>query len=324
MGNLFSPLPIAGITVTNRVVMAPFASGYAALDGFVGEALYNYYLARAHGGVGLILTEPAYVVPPAKDVRAHLGIYSDLFVPSLRRLARSIRGGGSRVLLTLEAPALLAEGTEADVQALTEKFLCAAWRVHAASFDGVLLSSTDGGVLQALISPLSNRRNDSYGSGGGNRLRLALEIIEGIRRMLGPRFVIGFRLLAEEFAEQGIKLQDARLTAGRLVGAGVNLLDVMTDSRTEVMIARFPGWRIPLANSIKRVTPDTPVIGSGLLGDPHLADSVVRDGSVDLVMLGRSLRTNPYWPHLARIVLASHNGVEQEQHDYNGVFGTLS
>jgi 2,4-dienoyl-CoA reductase-like NADH-dependent reductase (Old Yellow Enzyme family) len=112
-------------------------------------------------------------------------------------------------------------------------------------------------------------------------------------------------MLAEEFTPEGITLQDARVNARRLVGAGVNMIDVTTDSRTEAPVARFPGWRVPLASGIKRVMPDVPVMSSGSLGDPHVADGVIRDGSIDLVMLGRALRVNPYWTHIARIVLAS-------------------
>jgi len=306
MAHLFSTLSIAGKTLRNRVVLAPSASGYAALDGFVGEALYSYYLDRAHGGVGLIIIEPAHVLnPSSRDTRGHLGIYHDSFVPRLRSLATAIQGGGACVLLSLEASAGLASRSEATLHEVAEAFIQAAWRARLAGFDGINLSSADGGILHSLISPLANRRTDGYGGSPDNRMRLAVEIIEGIRQWLGHRFIIGFRLVAEEFDPRGMKLQDARVIARRLTATGVNIIDVTTDMRTDIHVAHFPGWRVPLAASIKSVLPDVPVIGSGLLGDPHLADSVVRDGSIDLVMLGRSLRTNPYWTQLARIVLDS-------------------
>ncbi|NJO07011.1 MAG: NADH:flavin oxidoreductase [Chloroflexaceae bacterium] len=306
MAHLFSPITIAGRTLRNRIVMAPSTSGYASLDGFIGDALYEYYLARAHGGVGLIVTETAYIIPPdTRNTRAHIGIHSDLFIPGLSRFVKALHGGKTTALVLLDAPASLAHLDTSTLQEAAETMIRAAWRAYVAGFDGVMLSSVDGGMLHQLISPLSNRRNDQYGGAITNRLRLALEIIEGIRQWLGPKFIVGFRLIAEEFVPNGLTLQDARLMAGRLAITGVNLLDVMTDSRNEIKIARFPGWRIPLASSVKRVVPDVPIIGSGLLGDPLLANSVIQDGSVDLVMLGRSLRSNPYWAHIARIVLES-------------------
>ncbi len=306
MVHLFSSLSIAGKTLRNRVVMAPSASGYASLDGFVGEALYSYYVDRAHGEVGLIITEPAHVlVPASRDTRGHIGIYHDSFVTDLHSLAHAIQGGGARVLLSLDAPAAEATRASKHLHTTAEAFIQAAWRAQAAGFDGINLSAADGGILHALISPLANRRNDSFGGSLDNRLRLITQIIEGIRQWLGSRFIIGFRLVAEEFSANGLTLQDARVIARRLTATGVHLIDVTTDMRTDIKVAHFPGWRVPLAASIKQVLPDVPVIGSGLLGDPLLADSVVRDGSVDLVMLGRSLRTNAYWTQLARIVLES-------------------
>jgi 2,4-dienoyl-CoA reductase-like NADH-dependent reductase (Old Yellow Enzyme family) len=306
MAHLLSPLTVAGVRLANRVVMAPLPSGCTMLDGFVGEAVYDYYLKRAHGSVGLIITEPARVLPPlASATRAHLGLYNDVFVPNLRNLARAVHGSGSRLLVMLDASAEMAQVSLPQLRELATHFLRAAWRAQAAECDGIVLSAADGGVLHMLVSPLTNKRTDDYGGSALKRLRLPLEIIEGIRASLGTGFLIGFRIVAEEFTPEGINLQDTRVSARRLVSSGVNLLDVTTDSRTVAPVAHFPGWRIPLAEGIKQVLSDVPVISSGSLGDPHLADSVIRDGSVDLVMLGRALRANPYWVHIARIVLAS-------------------
>lgn len=306
MAHLFSPLTIAGTRLINRIVMAPLPSGCTTLDGTIDDAVYDYYLERAHGSVGLIITEPAHVVPPpAGSNQAHLGIYDDTFIPRLRALAQAVHGSGSHLLVMLDAPAHLAQATTHDIGNLATQFVRAAQRAQAAECDGIALSSADGGFLHLLVSPLTNQRTDAYGSTKTNRLRFALEIIEGARTWLGPRFLIAFRMVAEEFIPNGITMHDARVMARRLVTSGVNMLDVMTDTRTEATVARFPGWRVPLAGGIKRVMPDVPVISSGLLGDPYLADSVVRDGSIDLVMLGRALQANPYWAHLARIVLAS-------------------
>lgn len=309
MAHLFSPLTIAGKRLINRVVMAPFPSGHTSTDGFVSRALYAYYVRRAHGGVGLIMTEPALVVPPVLETsQPHLGLYDDAFVPALRNMVQSVHGAGTRVIPILDAPTELAQISQPEMQALGENFIRAAWRALAAGCDGIALSAADNGLLHTLVSPLTNQRTDIYGGSVMNRLRLPIEIIEGIQDWLGTRLLVAFRLVAEEFAPDGISLHDARVTARRLVAAGVNLLDVTTDSRSEVPVAHFPGWRVPLADGIKRMLPEVPITTSGLLGDPYLADSVVRDGSVDLVMLGSALRENPYWAHIARIILASKNG----------------
>ncbi|NJL33700.1 MAG: hypothetical protein HC893_07375 [Chloroflexaceae bacterium] len=258
------------------------------------------------GGVGLIVTETAYIIPPdTRNTRAHIGIHSDLFIPGLSRFVKALHGGKTTALVLLDAPASLAHLDTSTLQEAAETMIRAAWRAYVAGFDGVMLSSVDGGMLHQLISPLSNRRNDQYGGAITNRLRLALENYRGDSAMARPPVYCRLSLDCRRVCAQRVDPARCRLMAGRLAITGVNLLDVMTDSRNEIKIARFPGWRIPLASSVKRVVPDVPIIGSGLLGDPLLANSVIQDGSVDLVMLGRSLRSNPYWAHIARIVLES-------------------
>ncbi len=305
MVHLFSPLRIARAALPNRIAMGPLPSGHASSDGFIDDALISYYAQRAIGGVGLIITEAARVSrPEPEQTRAHIGLYDDAFVPQLRRLVRAVHSAGACLVITLDEPATAASGSINTLQVLAEDFIQAAWRALAAGCDGVMLSSADGGVLHALVSPLLNQRFDAYGGNIDGRLRLPQEIIEGINAWLGRRLFVGFRLIAEEFTAGGMSLHDARVVAKRVVAAGVKLLDVTVDVQTATPIARFPGWCVPLANSIKRIIPDVPVICSGSLGDPQLADSVVRDGSVDIVMLGRSLRSNPDWPRIARAALA--------------------
>lgn len=300
MVDLFSPLAIGGRELPNRIVMAPAQSGTAGADGFVSDACVDYYWRRARGGVGLLLTEALRVTAPAEGPRdQHLGIYADAFVPGLRRLVGAARADGARVMLALDEPA--APAPTADLRPLAGAFTLAIWRAHCAGADGVMLSAADGGALYTLLSPRHNRRADAYGQGADGRQRLALEVVEAARRWLGRRLAIGFRLLADEFTPGGLTLQDARVLAKRLTAAGVGLLNV-TAPESPPNVARFPGWAVPLANGVRRVV-DVPVIGSVDLGDPLLADSVVRDGSVDLVMLDESLRRDPDWPARAREAL---------------------
>ncbi len=303
MADLFSPLSINGRELRNRIAMAPGPSGAALADGFATDALIDYYWRRARGGVGLLLTEALRVTPPpAARPAAHLGLYADAFVPGLRHLITAAAAQGARVMLTLDEPTT--HGV-APAQ-LAEAYLLAIWRAHSAGADGVMLSAADGGALYDMLSPLRNQRADAYGGDSAGRQRLALEIVEGARSWFGRRLILGFRLLADEFTPGGLNLQDARVLAKRLTAAGVRLLDVAVPADPP-NVARFPGWAIPLADSIRRVV-DVPVIGEGELGDPLLADSIVRDGSVDLIMLDQSLRRDPDWPRHAQEQLAAEAG----------------
>ncbi len=304
MADLLSSLTIAGKVLSNRMVMAPSPTGFATADGFVSTDLIAYYTRRAQGGVGLILSEPLLVTPPAHaEGRNHLAGYADAFVPRLRQLVMAVHAHHTRLLFSLECYADSADLSGVALAALREAFILAAWRAHCAGADGVLLSSADGGLLHRMISPSRNHRHDAYGGDLDRRMRIALEVIEGVRTWLGSRFVIGFRLPAEEFGVGGMGMQDARVVARRVIAAGVKILDVTVAVGDTLTLARFPGWAVPLANGIKRVTPEVPVIGFGVQGDHYVADSLIRDGSIDLVALDHTLRYNPDWPQQAQVVL---------------------
>jgi 2,4-dienoyl-CoA reductase-like NADH-dependent reductase (Old Yellow Enzyme family) len=306
MTHLFSPLRINHLQVANRVVMAPIPSGYARPDGTIQDDLVNYYELRAKGGVGMIIVEPMQVVQPGdRHLNPHLGLYDEAFVSPLHHLVERVHMHGTKLMVLLEAPNNVNNMNTQELRLLTKSFLLAAGRAFRAGVDGIMLSAADKGALHTLVSPINNARSDEYGATLDGRLRLPLDIIEGVRKVIGNRFVVAFRLVAEEFAPKGMTMQDARVIARRVVSSGVNLLDVTADTRNGVQIARFPGWSLPLAEGIKRIVPDTPVMGSGLLGEPHFADSVIRDGSIDMVMLGQTLQSNPNWTSLARSFLGS-------------------
>jgi 2,4-dienoyl-CoA reductase-like NADH-dependent reductase (Old Yellow Enzyme family) len=282
-------------------------SGYVLPDGFVGSQLAAYYLARAQGGAGLIVIEPTCVLPPPDGATPHLGLYADAQVSDFYRCIQAVHRAGAAALVMLDQPLWVAEVSGAEVAGIGEAFIAAAWRVRAAGADGVMFSTADGGPFEQLVSPLRNRRTDRYGGNTAGRLRLLCDVIEGIKHWIGHQFIVGVRLNVEEFTPGGLRLQDARVIAKRLVSAGVDLIEIIAETSSAAPVARFPGWRVPLALGIKMVV-DVPVMVGGQLDDHELADSVIRDGSADLVTLGQRLRVDPDWPLRARAILVEDRG----------------
>jgi 2,4-dienoyl-CoA reductase-like NADH-dependent reductase (Old Yellow Enzyme family) len=304
MLNLFSPLMLGRTRLPNRIVLAALPSGYAAPDGFVSHALAAYYVERARNGVGMLVLEQAYALPPAESPIPHLGLYADAQVSDLHACIKAARKEGAAVLVMLDQPLQLASLNGAEIAEVGEAFIVAAWRARAAGANGVMLSAADGGPFEQLISPLRNQRTDRYGGEAAGRLRLLLDVIEGIQEWIGEQFIIGVRLNVEEFVPGGMTLQDARVIAKRLISTGVKLLEVSAEAGADVPIARFPGWRVPLAAGIKAVV-EVPVLVGALSDDPELSDGVIREGSADLVALSEFLRVQPRWPEEARTRLVT-------------------
>jgi 2,4-dienoyl-CoA reductase-like NADH-dependent reductase (Old Yellow Enzyme family) len=300
---LFSPLILGHVRLPNRLVYNAQPSGCTTPDGFVGLDLATYYLARAQSGAGLLVLEPAYILPPRDSATPHLGLYADAQVPDLRRCVNALHDAGAAVLIMLDQPLWIPQLTEHELHEIGEAFIMAAWRVRACSADGIMLSTVDGGPFEQLISPLRNQRDDGYGGSVIGRSQLLREVIEGIERWIGSHFTVGVRLNAEEFTPGGLNMQDARLLATRLANAGVRLLEIQARAASDMPIAHFPGWCVPMAAGIKAVV-DIPVMVGGLLDDAELADSVIRDGGADLIAVGARMRVDPDWPLQARARLA--------------------
>jgi NADPH2 dehydrogenase len=302
MAHLFSPLDLGTTRLRNRIVLAAYPSGTAAPDGLVSPAMAAYYGERAEGGVGLVLVEPAHVAPPPAGQR-HLGLYDDSQIAGLRALSAQVQREGAAVLLVLQMPQQIQGWSVSQLKALCAAYIAAARRARAAGAQGIVLSLADGSPLQQLVSPRLNGRGDAYGGDPARRLRLVLEVVEGARRQLGPGGLICARLAVEESQVGGLSFSDLHVIARRLVAAGVSLVDITVDTTGAMPVARFPGWRVPLAASLKPLI-DVPVMVGGGLDDPLLADSVVRDGSVDLVLIGHALHRDPLWPQQAMHAIA--------------------
>ena len=300
---LFSSLMLGNIRLPNRLVYNAQPSGCATPDGFVSRDLTKYYLNRAHGGAGLVVLEPTFILPPRDHATPHLGLYDDAQVSDMHQLVGALHDAGAAVLVMLDQPLWTPQLAERDLREIGEAFITAAWRVRASGADGIMLSTVDGGPFEQLISPLRNQRRDGYGGSVSGRSQLLREVVEGIECWIGSQFIVGVRLNAEEFTPGGLSLQDARLLATRLASAGVRLLEIQAQAASDMPIAHFPGWCVPMAAGIKAVV-DIPVMVGGLLDDAALADSVLRDGGADLISVGARMRVEPDWPHQAHAYLS--------------------
>lgn len=301
MYHLFSPLSIGSLTLRNRIVRAPLPIGMVAPGGFATTALLNHYRGWASGGVGLIISEPLFVHPVSEVGCA--GLYDDLLIPEVARIAQALAEHDTPLLALLSHAPLAADALQIhSLEPLNALFVAAAWRAYAAGCRGVMLDGANHMLLHQLHSPLTNQRRDAYG--GLGRLRFAAAVIEAIRRWLGPHFVIGYRLVVDELRPDGITLQESRVAAHQLVAAGAHLLDIVVGMESTQPIAYFPGWQTPLAAAIRAVV-DVPIIANGSLGDPELAESVLAEGSADLIGLSQTLVAQPAWPHHAAQVLAA-------------------
>ena len=101
MNVLFTPARIGPVEIKNRIVMPPMTTRTADDEGFVTDDCIAYYLARVHGGTGLITVEMAAPEKAGRHRRREVGIYDDRFIPGLTRLVDAIHRGGAKASIQL-------------------------------------------------------------------------------------------------------------------------------------------------------------------------------------------------------------------------------
>ncbi len=308
----------------NRMVMSAMATMLTE-EGLISEALINHYERRARGGVGLIIVEATAIDPKGISSPRQMMIYDDRFLEGLSRLSQAIKLGGAVPIIQLvhagrqtsskitghelvsaspipcptidEIPKELSPKEIADI---VDKFARAAERAKRAGFEGVDIHGAHGYLVSQFLSPYSNKRKDEYGQGVEGRTKFASEIVQEIKRRNGKNFPVFFRMSAEEFVPDGLKLSESIETIKLLIASGIDAIHVSAgcDIALEWICQpmRLPrGCLVPLAEKVKREV-TIPVMVAGRINDPYMAESILEEGKVDLVSIGRALLADPDFP----------------------------
>ena len=328
---LFSSFTIGSLRLKNRILMAAMGNNFSHPDGTVSDRAIAYYTARAHGGAGLIITETSPVSLPGRHRTRGICAYDDSFLPGLRRLTAAVHSEGGAIALQLHhagrladpgitgvpalAPSPVArtaggpgpkEMSPGEIETTIADFAAGARRAKRAGFDAVEVHGAHGYLIHQFLSPRLNQRKDSYGGSPENRGRLALEVLRGVRKEVGEAFPVIFRLSAQEYVEGGYPLEETVDWAIEAERAGASALHISGGTTESLAGAArvippmvFPeGFHLPLAAAIKRLV-RTPVIAVGRLGNPEVAERVLKEGPADLIAAGRAFLCDPHWPRKA-------------------------
>ncbi|MSS44477.1 NAD(P)-binding protein [Cutibacterium sp. WCA-380-WT-3A] len=329
---LTTPFTIGSLTIPNRTVMTPVGTNLADPDGTPGKRLTAYWMERARGGCGLLVSEIIRVNEVhGAGLPRQLALTRDEHVAPLREAIEQIHSTGTKFLAQLHHPGsegippLCADGvtvspsgvvvrttkaptrelTTDEVEGLVGDFIQAARRAKEAGADGVEIHGAHGYLVCQFLSPYTNRRTDRYGGDFDGRMRFVTEIIEGIRKVCGPDFPISVRISASEMMETigepgvGITVEEGARIARRLEEVGVDLISVSTgtyETGTTIIepINTPRNWRDPIIRAVRDAV-SIPVMGTSITRMPSQAEQMLQDGLVDLVAMGRSWLADPQW-----------------------------
>lgn len=190
------------------------------------------------------------------------------------------------------------ELTNAEIAALHRKYARAAQRAAEAGFEWLEMHYAHGYLGASFFSPLANQRSDGYGGSVTNRTRFHLEALDAVRAVWPERFPLTARLGSDDLHPDGVQFEDSVTAIGQMKEHGLDLIDLSLGFNTDEMTAppfNEVGFMVERAARVKREL-GIDVAASWNLGMPATADSVVRQGKVDVVMLGRAALANPHWP----------------------------
>jgi len=333
--HLFAPLPLKGMILPNRILVTAMVTRLSGEDGLVNQDIMDRYVRFATGEAGLIVVE-ATAVHRSKSGPL-LRLCGDEFIPGHRELLKRMRDAGpSKVALQIIHFLKIARSgwrqtvdmlSRDEIAQIVQAYGEAAARVREAGYDAVELHMAHAYTLSSFLSAKNKRRDEYGGRSLETRMRLPSEVLVRVREMVGPDFPIGIRFDGEECIKGGYGLTDSKYMALRFAQLGADYVSLSAGGKFEDAIkkeseplypytgysgdrtmppASYPdGANVYLAEGIKGFVNahgyHTPVVTTGKISTPKMAEEILRRGQADLVGFARALLADPDWPKKARL-----------------------
>jgi 2,4-dienoyl-CoA reductase-like NADH-dependent reductase (Old Yellow Enzyme family) len=203
------------------------------------------------------------------------------------------------------------EMTLTDIQQVVEAFTAAARRADHVGYQVLGLHAAHGYLLHEFLSPISNVRTDPYGGSFENRVRVLLEVVEGVRSVWSHAKPLVVRLSCVDGDTAGWTLEDTFALVRLLHAHGVDLVDCSSGgidgSPLTKGVAASYGYQAELAAAVRRET-GVPTSAVGLIVHARQAERLLAEGKCDLLALARELIYNPNWPMDAARKLGDEQG----------------
>lgn len=322
---------IPGLTVRNRIAMAPMTTWAAEDDGTVSVEEEAYYRRRAKD-VGLVITGCTHVQANGVGFTGEFAAHDDRYIPSLQRLATAAKIGGAPAILQLFhagvktrpdlvddvvaasevagdagpfAPAIMPRALEdSEIEEIVRAFGEATRRAIDAGFDGIELHGAHGFLIQNFFSPHSNRRTDRWGGSLENRIRFPLAVVAEVRRVIAAHadrpFALGYRITCDEAHDDGLRIADTLALTDRMIDAGIDYLHASLGNALEARPVDNGTGPAIVTILHDHLAGRIPLIAAGQLRSAEQARRALACG-LSVVAIGQALVMDPDWVEQARL-----------------------
>ncbi len=330
---LLQPYRLRHLTLKNRIMSTAHEPAYSE-DGMPKDRYRLYHVEKARGGMALTMTAGSASVsrdsPPAFG---NLHAHRDEIVPWLKRLTDDCHEHGTAVMIQLThlgrrtgwnkgdwlpvlAPSAIREPAHRafpkviedwDIDRIVADYADAAERMQAAGLDGIEFEAY-GHLMDQFWSPATNQRDDQFGGSLDNRLRFSNLVIDAVRKRVGPDFIVGIRLVADEDWDKGLSREEGVEIARRFAASGkVDFLNIIrghidNDAALTGVIpiqgmAASP--HLDFAGEVRAVT-RFPIFHAARIADVATARHAIAEGRLDMVGMTRAHIAEP---HIVRKIM---------------------
>ena len=314
--HLLRPITINKLQIKNRILRTAHGTYYG--KGVISDDLIAYHEARARSGVGLTTLEVTCVHP--SSVNNTLFGWDDSIIPGFRKISAAMHNHGMKLFTQLwhggqhwpsadGSPPWSASTvpspwgfvpiamTKDQIDEIVAAFAAAAVRAREGDIDGVELHFGHGYLVHQFYSAMTNRRDDEYGGGLDNRMRFGNEIINAVRKAVGPDYPVGIRL-SDQHIDGGLTPQECAEIVRRLCAA--KMIDFVNASMGSYHdpSSMLPTMETPVGSMLPSSGPiaaaaDVPRMIAGRYRTLEEADQAIREGVTDMVGIVRAMIADP-------------------------------
>lgn len=184
-----------------------------------------------------------------------------------------------------------------EIQNIQQQFVNSAKLAVDVGYDLLEVHCAHGYLLHSFLTPLVNKRDDSYGGDLGNQARFLLETVEKVREVWPENRALSVRLSVHDFVEGGLSLEDTAQVGLWLKERGVDILDCSGGGAVPAArgaIGNRTAEQPDMAGELRAST-GLPVMAVGAITDPQQAENLIATSKADIVLLGREMMRDPHW-----------------------------
>jgi 2,4-dienoyl-CoA reductase-like NADH-dependent reductase (Old Yellow Enzyme family) len=330
--HVLSPFKFGNVEVKNRIEFGPASHMLASHDGYVTREMVAYYQNIARGGAGIItIGESPIDLGYAQAHQFQLNLGDDKIINGLSVLAEAVHRYGAKVSIevahsgrfTLNSRETIGpspiptnlEETQAKrqgrprfrviemnqemIDAVINGFADAVYRCMRAGFEMVMIHGGHGHLISQFVSPYSNKRVDRYGGSLENRAKFAIEVLTAIRKKVGNKLALEYRISANELVAGGMK-EEETIEFVKMIEDKIDLLHVsagvLSDNWTlphMIQPTYLPHeYNVHRAEKLKKAL-NIPITTVGSISSMEAADRIIAEGKADMVAMVRAILADP-------------------------------